>query len=268
MFRTVLILTGLIASLRADEVCTGEAFKPSCPKGEVIVVQSASLGVPHVGRCPQVDIGVVGCSVDVLSFMDYRCSGRPSCQVSLPDDQMDASGCPPDAKDFLLVEYQCTSVQTREIADCGEDVQPQELVGAKGAISSYKEARNQLYGQQGKCHWRVQSPKGTNIAFSILDFGTAATKMNFTEPLCHYVMTITDVKSGRKATVTCGGMERSREVIQTGSEAEIVRILKHTTHLSPEYLVTYTVTDESNGVEVVLGSWKLLMFVFLFAIGH
>ena len=58
-------------------------------------METALFGRMRVGRCivadaylaamQQVDPSIIGCSADVLSYMDRMCSGKQTCDVSVPN---------------------------------------------------------------------------------------------------------------------------------------------------------------------------------------
>ena len=68
----------------------------------------ARYGRMSLGRCVIKDYGHVGCSADVLSLMDSRCSGRQTCQIRIPDPMLsDVRPCPDDFKTFMKASYDC-----------------------------------------------------------------------------------------------------------------------------------------------------------------
>lgn len=52
----------------------------------------------------------IGCSADVLTVMDGRCSGLRSCTVAVPDEQMSKlQPCPPDMVTYMEADYECVT---------------------------------------------------------------------------------------------------------------------------------------------------------------
>lgn len=50
----------------------------------------------------------LGCSRNVLPLLDSKCSGRPECEVHIPDPQLDeVKPCYQDLKSFLTASYSC-----------------------------------------------------------------------------------------------------------------------------------------------------------------
>ena len=65
---------------------------------------------PSVGmsECTANNYGHLGCSVDVLSYLDAACSGLNSCEFSVSDPALVRTRpCPPDFASYLDVEYRC-----------------------------------------------------------------------------------------------------------------------------------------------------------------
>jgi len=84
----------------------------------VIVMTSARWGRMNTGRCLDIhpnllakngeDPLFLGCSQDVLSIMDRKCSGRASCDVRIPDPVLDEiKPCYPDQTRYLEASYVC-----------------------------------------------------------------------------------------------------------------------------------------------------------------
>ena len=50
----------------------------------------------------------LGCSRDVLSLMDSKCSGRSECEIDIPDPDLDqVKPCYQDLKSYLTASYSC-----------------------------------------------------------------------------------------------------------------------------------------------------------------
>jgi len=62
----------------------------------------------HVGLCLETDMGHVGCQSDVLATADRRCSGRTSCEIRVPDAELEKTGpCLRELKTYLEITYRC-----------------------------------------------------------------------------------------------------------------------------------------------------------------
>ena len=60
------------------------------------------------GRCMREDHGSVGCSADVLTQLDRKCSGRHACHVTIPDAALhDVHPCPRELMPYLEASYSC-----------------------------------------------------------------------------------------------------------------------------------------------------------------
>ena len=91
-----------------SDYCQLESFNVSCGEGEIIVLVSALYGRMRPGRCITRSYGNLGCSANVLPYMDTRCSGQRSCVVPIPDPMLHRTQpCPKDFTTYLEVEYQC-----------------------------------------------------------------------------------------------------------------------------------------------------------------
>ena len=89
------------------EYCQWEHFNVTCPEGSLIVMESAHYGRMRIGRCIDSEYQV-GCAADVLTMLDGRCSGRPSCQILLPDSVLHKQQpCNKDMMAYLEASYTC-----------------------------------------------------------------------------------------------------------------------------------------------------------------
>ena len=102
------------------EYCMSEPFQPRCLKNEVILMKSATYGRMRVGRCVTAeevdahrllsgeDHRFLGCSADVLSLLDRKCSGTTECDVRLSDIAAEnVKPCYPGLTVYLEVSYDC-----------------------------------------------------------------------------------------------------------------------------------------------------------------
>ncbi len=70
---------------------------------------TARYGRMKLGRCLTTDY-FVGCSADVLSHMDTRCSGRQSCVITIPDPTLfNVQPCRKDLVAYFSASYSCIS---------------------------------------------------------------------------------------------------------------------------------------------------------------
>src|SRR6218665_1055619 len=90
------------------EYCQWETFNATCRPEEMILMQSARYGRMRFGRCMREDHGSVGCSANVLEYMDRKCSGRRTCQITIPDASLHANlQCPKEVMPYLDAVYTC-----------------------------------------------------------------------------------------------------------------------------------------------------------------
>jgi len=88
--------------------CLTESFIAQCLPREIIIVESAVFGRMQIGRCVAKNYGHLGCSVDVLYYLDAACSGLNSCELSVSDPVLVRTRpCPPDFASYLDASYQC-----------------------------------------------------------------------------------------------------------------------------------------------------------------
>jgi len=104
---------------QVEEICQWETMEGRCHwRSEVIVMTSARWGRMKTGRCLDIhpnalaalghDPLFLGCSEDVLSILDEKCSGRASCDVRIPDPVLDEiKPCYPDLTRYLAASYIC-----------------------------------------------------------------------------------------------------------------------------------------------------------------
>ena len=90
------------------DYCNMETFNATCRRDEIIIVNEAQYGRMNIGRCVKGNYGYLGCSSDVISFMDTKCSGRHECNFIVPDpDMYQQKTCPGDFTNYLRVSYSC-----------------------------------------------------------------------------------------------------------------------------------------------------------------
>ena len=92
-----------------SEFCDWEEFRVTCPgDNDVIVIRAASYGRMGVGRCVTENYGNIGCSTDVTSSLNRKCTGRRNCEVSVISLHPHRT-CPKDFTSYLEVQYRCIS---------------------------------------------------------------------------------------------------------------------------------------------------------------
>ena len=75
---------------------------------KVVVMRTANYGRMRLGRCVEAGLGFLGCSADVLRLADAKCSGRQTCDISIPDKDFDATRpCYKELKVYLEANYIC-----------------------------------------------------------------------------------------------------------------------------------------------------------------
>ena len=91
------------------QYCEDESFNADCPNDEVIIINKAEYGRMNTGKCISDQYAfLMGCSTNVLSFVEYQCSGRQIC--SFPVGIFVANGlrnCSTEMRNYLEVTYSC-----------------------------------------------------------------------------------------------------------------------------------------------------------------
>lgn len=78
-------------------------------------MEQAVYGRMAVGRCIPINYEI-GCHMDVLGFMDSLCSGRQTCHLRLPDEDLGKyQPCQRGLESYLQLNYRCIA-GTQQIA--------------------------------------------------------------------------------------------------------------------------------------------------------
>lgn len=185
----ILMGTAFLVSLETDltnaastvtkDYCEGETFRGRCSYDEVISIDSATYGRMQLDRCVQVNMGYVGCQANVLDIADEKCSGRRSCDVTVPDPEFERRRPCLELKSYLLVSYHCAKVLIPDSNDCRV---------ARSLSSSSSSSRHppsqpssgqlaSIVAAETGCGspdrpWIVEVPYGQQINLTLVDFTT------------------------------------------------------------------------------------------------
>ena len=88
------------------EFCEWDTFDPKCNDDEVVLVEQATFGRMHTGTCIK-DNRDIGCFYDVTNIAHRKCSGRHSCQITVPDRDLDATQPCGEMKNYLQISNTC-----------------------------------------------------------------------------------------------------------------------------------------------------------------
>jgi len=117
MMMTMMMMIKLSVTQAGGEFCELQTLNATCrQRDEVVVMETALYGRMRLGSCVVADLGFVGCSRDVLSILDARCSGRRQCAVRVPDQDLAAirpQPCLRELKSYLEASYRCQKGQLR-----------------------------------------------------------------------------------------------------------------------------------------------------------
>jgi len=99
----------VVGVVEASDYCLMEEFNASCRQpDEVVVIERARYGRMAISRCVTGNYGHLGCYVDVRRLLHAKCSGRRSCRVRVPNDDLFATRpCPSDFTSYLEATYRC-----------------------------------------------------------------------------------------------------------------------------------------------------------------
>jgi len=108
------------SATKVSEYCNMETFRARCQHGDVIVMETALFGRMRVGRCitsdayltalQQLDPNSLGCSADVLGYVDRVCSGRSTCDFSVPNPELYAfRPCSGQLTMYIEASYSCVA---------------------------------------------------------------------------------------------------------------------------------------------------------------
>ena len=97
---------------QGGDFCSGDTLQPTCSSNEVLVFTNAAYGRMHFNKECRItsDHGYIGCQGDVLGVLDTSCSGRSSCSVRVPNDDLVRPAsleCLQDFVMFLEASYTC-----------------------------------------------------------------------------------------------------------------------------------------------------------------
>jgi len=112
------VVDAYTGSSETQDFCQSETFQPLCLAGETVIITKAVHGrMSYSSRCLQEeevlptlrdDPKYMGCFQDVLPVVRERCSGRPDCQIRIPDPEMDKTNpCYKNMVKYLVVTYRC-----------------------------------------------------------------------------------------------------------------------------------------------------------------
>jgi hypothetical protein len=107
VFLAIVSLSASSASV-LQEYCDDKSFVPTCSASdEVIIMEQATYGRMRLGKCvPEKFAEYMGCSANVLSLVEQKCSGRNSCSGVV--NYLLISGiCESHVRSYLEAAYSC-----------------------------------------------------------------------------------------------------------------------------------------------------------------
>jgi hypothetical protein len=104
----VTVSTSLSSAAVVQEYCDDKSFVPTCSASdEVIIMEQATYGRMRLGKClAEKYADALGCSVNVLSLVEQKCSGRHSCSGVI-NHLLISSICESPVRSYLEAAYSC-----------------------------------------------------------------------------------------------------------------------------------------------------------------
>ncbi|ELT96203.1 hypothetical protein CAPTEDRAFT_209714 [Capitella teleta] len=205
-----------------DAICDSEVFSVRCQSDEVIYIHTALYGRMQLNRCVKENFGYVGCSRDVMMFVDALCSGRRSCKVKVLDETFAPTvPCHNDLRSYLEVSYKCVKVTSFDRRLCHSH----SPVTIKSSRSGYISSLSAVGCGNADLPWVIEVPRGQLVNVTLYDFGMLPDNTTSTDGgkvrVCKVYATIRGENGGRGITV-CGGESRVRTVyLSTDNRVEI-----------------------------------------------
>ncbi|ELU10136.1 hypothetical protein CAPTEDRAFT_219489 [Capitella teleta] len=217
--RVVTCTANDISCFRASaDFCENETFTAQCSDNEVILMTQAIYGRMKVGRCIT---GQSGCSYDVLSIMDQKCSGRRRCDVDIRDlfVAIPQSICDRNLRNYLQAAYTCLRVAIPPTKRCYKT--PVQIEATSGGhIASYVTAETGCGNYDSP--WLIKVEPGQKINVTLYDFGLASNLNDDKDKTCQVLTVIKDASVTSSSKTVCSGPQRIRaEFLSRANEIEI-----------------------------------------------
>ncbi|ESN98850.1 hypothetical protein HELRODRAFT_162310 [Helobdella robusta] len=108
----------------SKEYCKWDSFETRCLPDEIVVMESARYGRMSIGRCVKQAMGELGCSTDVIHYMDHVCTGRQQCKIIVPNPDIDKfNPCLKEVTSYLEASYSCRKGEIKSLFNMSsEDV--------------------------------------------------------------------------------------------------------------------------------------------------
>lgn len=153
------------------DYCQLEKFNATCGNEEIIVMLSARYGRMRPGRCISHSYGNVGCAADVLPYLDSICSGKQTCEISIPDPNLHKKRtCPKDFTTYLQASYQCIRVANIYNRECSSKHKKDILVAGEGFILGAIPDHPENPEASFNCPWRISTSLGQHINLTLINF--------------------------------------------------------------------------------------------------
>ncbi|KAK2156864.1 hypothetical protein LSH36_203g01055 [Paralvinella palmiformis] len=222
-------------------------------------MENAVYGRMQIGRCVKRNYGHLGCSLDVLQYMDSECSGKRQCEFKIYDSRLrPMSPCPEDMASYLEASYKCLKEDTfwfSKLAWLGDllPVEEMRLTTAQraqcevlkylkvtepsGYLASL-EAEEHSYGT-ATCPWILTAAQGQTITIRMMKFTRTTERMK--QGSCYELAVISEGSQSRRVT-TCDGEKRGMILYESkGEEVKIQMVGAATLSTLGKFIFSYRV---------------------------
>lgn len=215
------------------DYCEGETFKARCSFDEVVVMQKAVYGRMRLDRCVKVDMGYLGCLNDVIDLADDKCSGRRSCEISIPDTTFELTQPCLELKSYLEASYECIKVLTVDSNECRKSkfLRANHQTGRIASVTAHE-----TYCGTVDTPWLIQGSPGQRINLTLTDFNA---QRRDADPVpaesCHKYATIVESGTVAQSVTVCGRRNRNQQIYV--SEGHIVQVQIETRRVSQDFFI-------------------------------
>ncbi|ELT89895.1 hypothetical protein CAPTEDRAFT_223753 [Capitella teleta] len=201
-------------------------FAPKCDADQAVIVTHAFYGRMSIGTCVRKDFGFVGCSADVRGHLDHVCTGRRSCNIRIPDAELDLAkeqSCPSEFKTYLNASFICVEVIEQVCDQCKSEAEA-KITLQQGYIASVVSKERSGCGT-ASCPWHIEVRPGQKIRLMLID-PKASNKNDQLSSTCfsRYAL-VQENASGRTSDICGGGPERVTEAFVSVSNSLQIHVI-------------------------------------------
>ncbi|ESN97813.1 hypothetical protein HELRODRAFT_177878 [Helobdella robusta] len=169
-------------------------------------VELANYGRMRIGKCLKHGFGSLDCSVNILPYMDWKCSGRVTCSLNVRD-LMEKNPCPKELRSYLTVKYKCVKVEhpAGDLRVSCQSLPPSILKASlpSGILSNYVAEVTGCGGLERP--WSIVGSPGQRINMTIMDFVEPSETSWIITGTCHMYANLHDGVTGGIERICIGG---------------------------------------------------------------